>query len=136
MKNRFFALIIFVVISAAFYFGCKDTITGTQVDSVVIPSSNVSYSKYIQPVFNVHCTDCHGGSTTEDGIVLVSWGTVMSMSPIYISPGHASNSRLVWDVQGKPGYDPMPPLGSSYKSLNSNQVNGIITWINEGAKNN
>jgi hypothetical protein len=134
MRNRFFTLIIFVIIPAAFYLSCKDTITGAQVDSVVIPSSNVSYKQYIQPVLNVHCVDCHGGTTTEGGVMLISWATTTSNYNV-VAPGHASNSQIVWAVQGKAGFT-MPPLGSSYKSLNSNQVNGIITWINEGAKNN
>jgi hypothetical protein len=134
MKNSFFALIIIVIISTTSYFGCKDTITGSQVDNVVIPSSNVSYSQYIQPVLSIHCTDCHGGSTSDGGVILVSWATTTSNYNV-VAPGHAANSQLVWSVQGKPGFA-MPPLGSSYKSLNTNQVNGIITWINEGAKNN
>ena len=134
MNYKFFAAINILLISVCFYFGCKDTITGTQVDSVVIPNSNVSYSKYIQPVLNVHCVDCHGGTETEGGVVLISWATTVSNYNI-VAPKHASNSQLVWAVQGVAGYV-MPPLGSSYKSLNSNQVDGIITWINEGAKNN
>jgi hypothetical protein len=134
MKNSFFALLILVVISCTVYFGCKDTITGDQVDNVTIPSSNVSYSKYIQPVLNVHCTSCHGGSSTQGGVILVSWATTTSNYNI-VAPSHASNSQLVWSIEGKAPYI-MPPLGSSYKSLNTNQVNGVIAWINEGAKNN
>ncbi|MDR3627223.1 MAG: hypothetical protein P4L45_10345 [Ignavibacteriaceae bacterium] len=134
MRTRFFAFIIIAVISVCFYAGCKDTITGDEVDKITIPSSNVSYGKYIQPVLNVHCTSCHGGSSTEGGVILTTWATT-TLNYNVVSPNHASNSQLVWAVEGKAGYI-MPPLGSSYKSLNTNQVNGIITWINEGAKNN
>jgi hypothetical protein len=134
MRYGFFVLIFLTVISACIYIGCKDTITGAQVDSVVIPGSNVSYSKYIQPVLNVHCVDCHGGSETDGGVVLISWATTTSNYNV-VAPDHANNSQLVWAVQGKANYA-MPPLGSSYGALNSNEVNGIITWINEGAKNN
>jgi hypothetical protein len=134
MKNGYFALLIIIIISAFTYIGCKDTITGSQIDNVVIPTKNVSYSKYIQPVLSIHCTDCHSASSPDGGVILTSWATTTSNYNI-VAPGLAGNSQLVWSIQGKAGFE-MPPLGSSYKSLNTNQVNGIITWINEGAKNN
>jgi hypothetical protein len=136
MKNRFFVLIIFTVTSAVIYTGCKDTITGSQVDSVVIPSSNVSYKQYIQPVFNVHCVDCHGGSETDGAVLLNSWGEVHSTCIKFIFPGNANTSPFVFDIEALPGYPAMPPPGTPYGALNANQVNGIKVWINEGAKDN
>jgi hypothetical protein len=134
MKNRYFALIIIAVISIISYFGCKDTVTGSEVDSVTIPSSGVSYSKYIQPVLNVHCTSCHSSSSASGGIMLTTWGLTTSNVTV-VFPGYPDNSEIIWAVEAKAGYT-MPPLGSSYKSLNSNQVNGLKVWIKEGAKNN
>ena len=132
-----FASICFIFIFLTFlaFWGCKDTITGDQIDKVVIPSSNVSYSKYIQPVLNVKCINCHGVSETDGGVNLTSWANTTA-NPNVVYPGYPDNSSLVNVIEGSAGFPPMPPLGSPYASLTTNQVNGVRTWIKEGAKNN
>ena len=133
-KLQYLNVLIFIV-SAFLFISCKDTITGDQIDSVVIPSSNVSYQKYIQPVFNVKCINCHGNGAVDGGVNLTTWSNTTA-DPSVVFPGNPDNSSLVWSVQGRAGVSPMPPLDSPYKPLTANQVNGVITWIKEGAKNN
>ena len=135
MKSNVFYPVILVIFLSFFYFGCKDSITADQLDSVVIPDSNVSYSQYIQPVFNLKCINCHGNGQVSGGLNLTTWsGTVADPSVVF--PYKPDNSSLVWAIEGKPGVSAMPPLGSAYKPLTTNQVNGVITWIKEGARNN
>jgi Planctomycete cytochrome C len=131
MKFAFYALCISVsclIILA----GCDDTAKG--IDNVTIPSSNVSFAKYIQPLFISKCGDsgCHDGETNAGGIDLTTW--VGATNPQIVVAGDPDNSTLVWAIEDRPGISPMPPYG--YSGLNSNEITGIKTWIKEGAKNN
>ena len=131
--KRLYSLAIFVsFVAVLFYAGCKDTITADQINNVVIPSSNVSYSQYIQPVLTVYCatSGCHDG-TGGGGLNFTYYGGVIA-DPNVVFRGQPDNSSLVWVITGKPGIN-HPYL---YYNLNANQIQGVITWISEGAKNN
>ena len=137
MKKHYvkYLLILLATLIIIISQNCKDTITSTDVDNIVIPDSNVSYSQYIAPVFNVKCVNCHGVGTTEAGLDLTTWsGTVANPSIVF--PGEPDNSILVWSIEGRPGFPAMPPVGSPYTPLNQNQINGVRAWIAEGALNN
>ncbi len=136
-SNTIKALFLWAVIGMFSFliYGCDDTTTNAQVDNTTIPSSNVSYSKHIQPVFTVKCTysGCHDDNSKAGGLSLTSWSGTTAGYKVVI-PGSASTSPIVWSVNGS-GTKPMPPV-STYPGMTSNQVNGLKVWINEGAKNN
>ena len=129
-------LLVFLFTSILFLSACKDTGGISDIDKKVIPSSNVSYSEYIQPVFNAHCTNvgCHDDATRAAGLSLTSWGNATE-DYLVVAPGNPDNSRLVWAIEAN-GAILMPPYDASVLPLNSNQIQGIKTWIKEGAKNN
>lgn len=136
--NKSFLYNIFlaaIFISTVLLISCDDTITNSDIDQVVIPSKNVSYAKYIQPVFNLKCTSsgCHNEESMAGGYSLTSWSN--AVIPGIVDPGSVETSRLVWRIEGK-GVPLMPPVGSTSPPLTRNQVEGIKTWIREGAKNN
>lgn len=114
--------------------GCDDTINQEELDSVVIPSSNISFNKYIQPVFDARCNNagCHNGSDRASGLSLSNHASATS-DFLIVAPGLPDNSKLVWAIEGRAN-SPMPPVG--YRPLTKNQITGIKTWIREGAKNN
>jgi hypothetical protein len=120
--------------SILFYNGCKDTITAADINSVVIPSSNVSYSKYIQPVLSVYCatSGCHDGTGGGGGLNFTYYGGVIASYAV-VAPGHPETSQLVWVMEGKPGFK---HVFQAYYSPNTNQIKGVETWITEGAKDN
>ena len=123
-----FAIFIFIVS----YTGCKDTTTG--IDNKTIPSSNVSYGEYIAPLFLTKCANsgCHDDATRAGGVSLISWVGATDLN--IIIQGDSKDSPLVWSIDRIAGIPPMPPLGSA--ALTANQIAGIKTWIDEGAKNN
>ena len=126
-----------ILISALFLFliGCDDTNNVNDLDKVTIPSSNVSYSQHIQPVFNLKCnnTGCHNSVDRKAGISLQNHSDATADASV-IFPGLPQNSRLVWAIQAQTGAKAMPPVGLA--PLTKNQIDGIVTWIKEGAKNN
>lgn len=118
-----------------FFIGCDDTTNVDSLDKTEIPSSNVSFSKHIYPVFNLKCNNsgCHNDSDRKGGISLASYSAATADGSV-IFPGAPQNSRLVWAIQNQTGAMAMPPVGLS--PLTANQITGIVTWIKEGAKNN
>jgi hypothetical protein len=126
------AAIMFTFTGLILLSACKDTGPGL---TDVIPTSNVSYSLHIQPIFDYYCatSGCHDNSTQAGNLRLTSWdGTTASYS--VVAPGNPTISKLYQVVSGISA-TPMPPVGIKIP-LNANQVNGIKTWIKEGAKNN
>jgi hypothetical protein len=123
-----------IIILALLIYGCDDTINQHELDSIVIPPSNVSFNKYIQPVFDGKCNNagCHNGSDRASGLSLSNHASATS-DFLIVAPGLPDNSKLVWAIEGRTT-SIMPPLG--YWPLTKNQREGIITWIREGAKNN
>lgn len=113
---------------------CKDSTNITEIDSVTIPSANVSFSQYILPVLYAKCAraGCHDDAYHVGGLSLTTWANTTSSSLIVL-PGTPQNSKLVWSIEGTGG-NIMPPLG--YPALTKNQIDGIKIWIKEGAKNN
>lgn len=110
---------------------CDDTITSEDIDKLVMPDTEVSYARHIAPVFEVKCVGCHNDSRTEGGVNLSSWVKATSDLRI-IFPGSDSTSVLVWTIERLPPYPPMPPN----QWLVRNHIDGIRTWIREGAENN
>jgi hypothetical protein len=115
---------------------CDDTITVDNLDKKVIPTSNVSFSQDIYPIFQVKCaySGCHSGSSPAGEIDLTSWVNVTAY-PDVVYPGDPSLSRLVWAIEGTAGISRMPPTNTGLV-LTPDQIQGIKTWIKEGAKDN
>ncbi|QOJ29561.1 MAG: hypothetical protein HRU80_12030 [Ignavibacteriales bacterium] len=117
-----------------FYSGCDDTTNTAELDNIVIPASNVSYRRHIQPVFDLKCNNagCHNDADRAGGLALTSHQNTTSNFDI-VFPGEPNNSLLIQSIRGLSLY-PMPPL--NYYPLTKNQIEGITTWVREGAKDN
>ena len=128
---------VIVVASLVLILGsCKDQITDPNANPIVFPSSNVSYSKYVDALFQQRCalSGCHAGSSAQAGLDLQtpSYNNLINHQPRLVNPGASNNSLLVQRIDGR--IAPQMPYIS--QPLNSNQIDGIKKWIDEGAKNN
>lgn len=119
------ALVLFLGLS---FLSCKDELP-TQ-GSVIFPTSGVSFSQHVQPLFTQKCSGCHGTSDALD-LTPPMYANLMSYQPQLVISGQGENSLLVQILDGR-AVPQMPPG----ERLNDNQINGIKTWINEGALNN
>lgn len=133
MKNLSKTTYYFGLLLLLLFFGCDDSINIVDIDNRIIPDSNVSYADHIVPVFQAKCFACHGNGRTDGGLDL-SIHTRFVDGRIVV-PGDTSTSILIWRVEGNRSFDPMPPLGTAYP-LTPNQIKGLKTWIQDGAKNN
>lgn len=127
-------ILIITIISLLTVISCDDTITQQDLDNRIIPSSNVSYSQHIQPVFDAKCNTagCHNDRDLAGGLSLTNYYNTTA-DYLIVAPGLPDNSKLVWSIEGR-GTNPMPPVGRW--PLTKEQITGIRTWIKEGAKNN
>lgn len=90
--------------------------------------SNVNYEDNILPIFQQHCSKCHGADDPEEGLQVTTYKALMAGS-IYgavIKPGDPDNSYLVeMVVTGK-----MPKKGPD---LSQAELDTIIAWVKAGA---
>jgi hypothetical protein len=63
---------------------------------------------------------------------LTSYNEAVFQVPGVVVPGEPDQSTLVFRIEGRVGVR-MPP---GPDPLDQNQINGIRTWVAEGAKNN
>ena len=131
---KLFALIF---ISFLFFQSCDDTLTVKNVDDEDIPPNNVSFAEHIYPVFYVKCafSGCHAQPNPADGIDLSTWSGVTA-DPNIVFPFEPDLSRLVWTIDPSvSGVSKMPPVWYP-KPITLDQLEGIRTWIAEGALDN
>ena len=114
---------------------CKNTLSSsTGQTDIVFPDSNISYIRYVQPLFNLKCnfSGCHDDGTQAGGLSLTNYFSAISV-PGVIVPKDTAHSILVQRITG--AIQPMmPPPPSS--PLTQNQIQGLKKWIAEGAKYN
>jgi hypothetical protein len=95
----------------------------------------------VQPIFDMSCTGCHGGSGGLSLGAGVSYGELVNVTALEcfdnrkrVLPGQPSKSYLIDKVMGVDlcGGSPMPQGGS----LSQAQIQTIADWICAGAPNN
>jgi len=103
--------------------------TATPVPTVDL--ANVSFQSHVLPIFEQHCTECHGGDEPKEGLRLTSHAEVMagSMNGSVVEPGDVENSYLIEQiVTGK-----MPKKGPK---LTPAEIQIITVWVEAGAPDN
>jgi hypothetical protein len=135
MKNKTFCY-LFCAAVLCFVSSCKDQIADPNVNPIVFPDSNVSYSKHVDLLFQQRCalSGCHAGSAAQAGLDLLtpSYSSLINHQPRLVVSGASNNSLLAQRIDGR--LAPQMPYMS--QPLNANQIAGIKKWIDEGAKNN
>lgn len=116
--------------------GCKDEFGSGDLEPIIFPASEVSYYKHVEPLLQQQCAfaGCHLGMNAQMALDLSapSYHKLRNHRPFLVEPGNGSESFLVKKIDGR--FPPRMPLNQP--ALTSNQIEGIKTWINEGALNN
>lgn len=134
-------VVCLVLATASMVAGCKkdEGIIGPDgsPSDVIFPTTNISYSQHVQRLFSQTCTyvGCHSQAEPADQLKLDTYENLrygVRGLPVVI-PGSPETSELVFRIEGRTGQR-MPP--NTTNPLNQNQINGIRTWIAEGALKN
>jgi hypothetical protein len=108
-------------------------------------SSPVTLSTLSSQIFSSRCTGCHGGSAPSASLNLeannafenlVNKPSTEKSGAVRVVPGDPNGSYLVQKLRGDAGIVGlrMPRNGPPY--LSDDQINLVIQWIQDGAKNN
>lgn len=91
------------------------------------------FAQQVLPILISNCalSGCHDGASAQDGVVLMSYNSVMITGDV--RPGSPGNSELYEMITESDPRERMP-LGRT--PLTAAQVNTIGTWIRQGARNN
>jgi hypothetical protein len=95
--------------------------------------TDVSFSVDVQAIFNSSCTACHSESHPKLNLLTCCSYTELTstgFSAPYVNTGTPTNSLLYRHMVGE--LSVMPPSGP----LPDFQINTILKWIEQGAKNN
>jgi len=98
-------------------------------------TSEVSFTKDIQPIFNTHCIDagCHSGNNPAANFNLEfsqSYAQLMKKGSGYVDIINPNYSLLYSQMNSVS--NPMPPTGK----LDDCTLNHVLKWIQQKAKNN
>jgi len=99
-----------------------------QKDKLPAPSfpANISFKTDIAPIFNKKCISCHGGAT-QPNLKTNLYKTLVSTNihGTGVDTKTPSNSGIIKTLNGKMN-----------GKMASNEVNLVLGWITQGAKNN
>jgi mono/diheme cytochrome c family protein len=91
----------------------------------------VDFAKQIAPLFERHCTSCHGAAKQKGGLRLNTGQAVLKggLEGAIVIPKKSADSRLMHALNGTHDLDQMPPKGK----LPDVDIALIARWIDEGA---
>jgi hypothetical protein len=123
-------LLLVVLPLLSLLLSCGKNSNPTAPSDIVFPDSNISYARYVQPLFYQKCTlaGCHDDESMAGGLSLTSY-TALTAQPGIVIPKNSTNSLLAQVIDG----------GAPHAiaiSLTANQIKGIKKWIDEGALDN
>ncbi len=140
MKKYYYFAGLGAVLLGLVFSSCKNVLGPSSSTPIVFPASNVSYTKQVQPLFDQKCNvpGCHDSQTQAGNPPLdlsdQNGYTSLITTPGIVVHGDTLDSELIESVEGRMPL--MPPPLSGISALNQNQINGLKTWIMEGAKLN
>lgn len=144
--QTFFFIISILIVS------CSDNGVDPRDAKFILPESDVHFYRDIQPMLLVKCgleSGCHSSFDTENGLLYQDMVAKESLMNYRLSKtgeklvditdiGSPERAALapfyLLVLEGYPdGRDRMPPYWLNKESLTDNQIEGIKTWIAEGA---
>ncbi len=115
---------------------CEDNgITSNR--EINFPDSNVSYQNHVQLFLNFKCAyrGCHSVEDRAGNRAMTDYFTLFETANAgLVIPGQPNESRIIQILKGNPTHLGIYEFPAGYFS--DNNVNGMITWIKEGAKFN
>jgi hypothetical protein len=92
----------------------------------------VDFDRDVRPIFQGHCTKCHGAEKREGGLRLSARLPALEGGdggPVIV-PGKSGQSALIRRIASKDAGERMPPKGDG---LTPRQIDVLRAWIDQGA---
>lgn len=123
-------LFVLSLMLAAAVAACDTGISEPQ--DVIFPESNVSYSRHVQPLFDVSCSfsGCHNSIDRAGNLSLASYFDLLNRAGMII-PGDSARSLLVQVTSGR-----QPHSVNLSRIITAAHARGVAVWVEEGALNN
>ncbi len=134
MKYFRIVLLAFLAATAVILSSCKNTLdSSTGQADIVFPDSNVSYSRQVQPLFNLECnySGCHDTQTAAGNLDLTNYFSLITATGVVMSKDTV-HSILIQRIEGRGPIMPPAPISP----LTPNQTKGLKTWVMEGLQYN
>ncbi|MCO6045296.1 PSD1 and planctomycete cytochrome C domain-containing protein [Aeoliella sp. ICT_H6.2] len=96
-------------------------------------SAAIDFNSQIRPIFNAHCSACHGGVKQSANISFVYPEQVVAPDGWIVEPGEPESSLLLERVTSADSDLVMPPPGHG-PPLSNTEIALLRQWIAEGAK--
>lgn len=130
--NKYFGFLAIAILIGGLYTSCRKDVGPLVVPPAV--TTPVSFRNDVQPIFNASCISCHNAS--HQYLQLDSCCSYYELfftgsSAPYIDTLTPSNSLLIKRMTGEIG--PTMPLTGQ---LPQDQIDLVLRWIEEGARNN
>ena len=96
----------------------------------------VNFNREVRPIFNQHCTACHGGVKQAGGISFVYRDKVLgeAKSGRYpVVPGDLEKSELIYRITTEDKNDRMPPADEHPQGLSAAEIETLKRWVAQGA---
>ena len=108
------------------FIGCSKTSKDRLAGNTPCDTTSVKYSTDVLPILQDYCYSCHANGNTagSGGVSLEGYATAKA---------YADNGYLAGNVSHAPGYIGMP---YGKPKLPDCEVNTIVAWVNQGAKDN
>lgn len=109
----------------------SNTITDSR--DVQFPSSGVSYSRHVQLFFDLSCnfSGCHNKDNPARGLSLASYFDFIGRAGLVI-PNMPDKSLLIQVIDTSLSASKLHPP-TFQQRITSNQIQGMRTWVKEGA---
>ncbi|MDP3444701.1 MAG: hypothetical protein Q8T08_17735 [Ignavibacteria bacterium] len=126
--NTFFSILLLIFVLALQ--SCKYDYVVPEPPIIIDPEEPISFAQEIAPMFsanNQQCTSCHKtGGTSPD---LSAANAYASIVPTRVNLTDPETSIIYWHAH---------PASTTHvwKKLSQNEVDLMLVWIQQGAKNN
>ncbi len=133
MNQRYFKIAGIIILIVFAISSCKNALSPT-APQIVFPTTGTVHYTLVQELFTIACDGygCHNSSDNAGNLDLSGYGTWIT-DPGVIIPGDTTHSVMVQIIEGKLSHAPGPLISII---LTPNQIQGLKTWIEQGAKAN
>ena len=110
-------------------------------ENIVLPEINLNFNDHIYPLFSTKCSSrsaCHAISSPAAGLIMIDYNEIITHfmknapSEPLIHAGNGEDSPL-YKVLVQEDFLGVPKMPYNGPYLNSNQYEGVKTWMDEGA---